>query len=65
MNIGIESVGQKQLLYDLSDIMLNESLSSDVWPAFLSAIIQLIPESMIEDLYNVVDTRSRKKAYRT
>eukprot|EP00973_Karenia_brevis_P012790 1737771-Karenia_brevis.AAC.1 len=65
MSMGFEGFAQKHLFYDLIDIMPNESVSSDVWPAFLSAIIQLIPDSMIEDLYNVVDTRSMKKAYRT
>eukprot|EP00973_Karenia_brevis_P006868 931883-Karenia_brevis.AAC.1 len=40
-----------------------ESLSRAKWPGFIRAVVQLMPDGMVDPLYNRADTKSLKPAY--
>eukprot|EP00973_Karenia_brevis_P031003 4276784-Karenia_brevis.AAC.1 len=60
MNLGPEHVGQKRSMYNLDGVLADESPSKEKGPGFLRAIVHLMPDSMVDDLDNVANTKSMK-----
>eukprot|EP00973_Karenia_brevis_P065033 9030934-Karenia_brevis.AAC.1 len=52
-------------MYNLDGILTDESLTKEKWPGILCAVVHMMPDSMVDGLHNVADTKSMKAAYFT
>eukprot|EP00973_Karenia_brevis_P033069 4563686-Karenia_brevis.AAC.1 len=63
MNLGPEHIGQKRNIYNRNDMLPRERLTKAKWPEFIRAVVHLLPDNMIDHLYDRGDTKSLKTAY--
>eukprot|EP00973_Karenia_brevis_P077005 10692979-Karenia_brevis.AAC.1 len=63
MNLGPEHVDQKRKFYNLNGMLPNESLTKAKRPGFIRAVVHLMPDDMVVQLYKRADTKSLKPAY--
>eukprot|EP00973_Karenia_brevis_P024990 3443643-Karenia_brevis.AAC.1 len=62
MNLGPEHIRQERNTYDLTGILPPDGLTKETWPTFLRAIVHIMPDSMIDGLHNVIDSKNMKRA---
>eukprot|EP00973_Karenia_brevis_P087371 12112996-Karenia_brevis.AAC.1 len=60
-NLGPEHIGQDRNIHDLTGILPPDGLTEEKWPIFLRAIVHMTPDSMIDGMHNVIDTKTMKR----
>eukprot|EP00973_Karenia_brevis_P012992 1763804-Karenia_brevis.AAC.1 len=63
MNLGSEHIDQKRRFYNLNGMLPDESLTKEKWLGFTRAVVHLMPDDMVDQLYNRADTKPMKTAY--